>query len=51
MRDVNSLPDDKILDLSELRAFADDKINVLQKLKFVLVRDENIMGKGENVGN
>ena len=31
---VNSLPNNKILNLSKLKAFADDKINVSQKLKF-----------------
>ena len=46
----NSLPDDKILDLSKLKAFADDKINLTQNFKFVLERIENIAGKGENAG-
>ena len=32
-------------------ALEDDKINVTEKLKFVLGRVENIMGKGENAGN
>ena len=32
----NSLPNDKIVDLSELEAFADDKLDVTQKLKFAL---------------
>ena len=31
----NSLPNDKILDRSRSKAFADDKINVAEKLKFV----------------
>ena len=31
-----------------MKAFADDKINVTKELKFVLGREENIMGKGEN---
>ena len=44
----NSLPNDKIKDLSKLKAFADDKINMTEKLKFVLERVENIVGKGEN---
>ena len=35
---VNSLPNDKILDWSKLKAFADNKINVTEKLKFVLER-------------
>ena len=43
-----SLPKDQILDLSQLDAFADDKTDVTQKLKFVAVRIENIVGKGEN---
>ena len=45
-----TLPNDKILDWSKLKAFADDKINVNQKLKFDLGRIENIVGKGENAG-
>ena len=44
----NPLPNNKILDLSKLKAFADDRINVTQKLKFALGRVENIVGKGEN---
>ena len=44
----NSLWHCKILDWSKLRAYADDKINVTEKLKFVLGRVENIVGKGEN---
>ena len=44
------LLDDKILDWSNLKAFAGDKINVAKKLKFVLGRGENIVRKGENAG-
>ena len=33
---LNSLPNDKILDWSKLKACAEDKINVTEKLKFVL---------------
>ena len=33
--------------LSELKAFADDKINVTEKLKFALGRVENIVVKGK----
>ena len=40
-----SLPDDKISDWSKLKAFADEKINVTEKLKFVLGMIENIVGK------
>ena len=42
---VNSLPNDKMLDLSKLKAFADDKINATQKLKFAQGSVENIVGK------
>ena len=35
---------------SKLRALADDKINVTQKLKIVSERVENISEKGENAG-
>ena len=45
-----TLPNYKILDWSKLKAFADNKINVTEKLKFNLGRVENIMAKGENGG-
>ena len=45
---VSSLPFDTILDKSKLKAFADNKIYVIKKLKFVLGRVEKILGKGEN---
>ena len=44
-----TLPNDKILDPSKLKPFAEDKINVTEQLKFVLGRAENIVGKEENV--
>ena len=40
----------KTLDQSKLKEVADDKINVTEKLKFILGRIEN-MGKGENAGS
>ena len=45
---INTVPNDKILDLPKFKAFADDKKIQAQKLKFVLGRVENIVGKGEN---
>ena len=45
------LPNDKILEWSKLKAFADGKINVAQKLKLAAGRVENIVGKGENAGD
>ena len=47
---LNSLSNDKILDWSKLKAIADDKIDVNEKLKFDMGRVENIVGKGENAG-
>ena len=47
---LNSLPLEKILALTKFKAFADVKIIVTQKWKFMLGRVENIVGKGENAG-
>ena len=47
---LNSLPNDKILEWSKLKAFEDGKMNETEKLKFILGREENIVGKGENAG-
>ena len=47
---INTLPNDKILDVTKLKAFADDRINVVQMIITVFVRLENILGKGENAG-
>ena len=43
----NSLPNYKSLDWSKIKAFADDKINVTEKLKSGLGRTENIAEKGK----
>ena len=42
---VNPLPDDKILGLPKLKAFADDKLNVTQNIKVVFHRIEKHCGK------
>ena len=47
---LNSLPNDNLVDLFKLKAFADDKINVSEQLKLLLGRVENIVGKGGNAG-
>ena len=44
---VNPLPDDKILDQTKLKAFADDKLNATKMIISVFDRVENIVGKGE----
>ena len=41
----NPLPNDQILASTKLKGFADDKINVTQKLKFVLGRVEKLVEK------
>ena len=46
----NSLPNNKILDWSKFKAFADDKFTVARLMISVVFRTENIVGKGENVG-
>ena len=45
-----SLPNDKIWDRSNLKAFADDILIVLQMTIRVADWVENIAGKGENAG-
>ena len=45
---IISLPYNKFLDQSKLKAFADNKINMIEKLKFVLQSIESIVEKGEN---
>ena len=46
----NSLPNNKIFDWSKLKALADNKINVTEKLKFGLECVENIVGNGGKAG-
>ena len=43
---VNSLTNNKILGVSKLKAFVDNKINVAQMMIPVFDRIENIVGKG-----
>ena len=47
---LNSLPNDKTLNQTELKAFADDNSNVAQMVIFVFDRIENMVRKGENAG-
>ena len=49
-RVVNPLPNYKILDETNLKAFADDKLNVVRMMIPLLDRVENTVGKGENAG-
>ena len=47
----NSLPNDKFLDWSKLKAFADNKIKVSEKTKLDLEMVENVVGKKGNAGS
>ena len=51
MQKVNPLPDYKTVDLSKLKAFADNKLTVIQMAKVVPETIENTVGKEENAGN
>ena len=46
----SSLPNDKILDRSKLKAFADNKVKFLKMMIFAFDRVENIVEKEENAG-
>ena len=48
---INSLPNNKFLDRSKLKAFADNKLNLPEKIEICLGKVENIVGKGENAGD
>ena len=43
----NPFPHNKILDLTKLKAFADDKLNVTKMVISVFDRVENMVGRGE----
>ena len=47
---VSCLPNNKILNKTKSKAFADNKINVAQMMISVFDKVENIVGKGENAG-
>ena len=49
-KDINSLPDGKILAFCKVKAFADDKSNVTQNVKSVYHKVEKIVERGENAG-
>ena len=49
-RMINPLPNDKILDMTKLKAFTDVKLNVDKMTISLIDRVENTKGKGENAG-
>ena len=48
---LNSSPNDRILDVTKLTAFADDKFNVAKMTISLFDRVGNTVGKGENAGH
>ena len=50
---INTLPHDKRLTFSKLKAFADEELNVpvCQYIEFIVHVVENIVGKGESAGS
>ena len=49
-RSIHPLPNDKILEVTKLNAFADNKLNVAKMANSLFNRVENAVGKGENAG-
>ena len=47
---LNFLPNNKVLAMSKLKAFADNKIDVVKMMISLLDRIEKTVGKGENAG-
>ena len=47
---LNSLPNDKLLDQTKLKAFGDNKLNVAKMTISLYNRVENTVVKGENAG-
>ena len=47
---INSLANNEILEVTKLKASADDKLNFAKMAIFLFYRVENTLGKGENAG-
>ena len=47
---INSFPNNKILDATKLKAYADDKLNIHKMTISLFDRVENTVGKGKNTG-
>ena len=46
----NPLPNDKIWDVTKLKGFADDKLNIDNMTIFLFDKEENSVAKAENAG-
>ena len=49
-RRIKPLPNEKILDVTILKAFADNELNLAEMTISLFDRAENTVGKGENAG-
>ena len=49
-KNIDSLPNDKFLDLTKFKAFAEDKLDMANMVMSVFDKVENIVGKGEYAG-
>ena len=49
--EINPLPHNEIMDLTKLKVFADNKLNITKMTTFLFDRVENFVGKGENAGD
>ena len=47
---LNPLPNNKILEVTKLKSFEDNKLNVAKMMTSLVDRVENTVGKGENAG-
>ena len=47
---LNSIPNDRILDVTKLKAFAGDNLNITKMTITLFDRSENTVRKGENAG-
>ena len=50
LEEFNPFPNDKFLDVTKLKAFADEKLNVAKISIFLFDKAENTVVKGENAG-
>ena len=47
---LKPFPNDKMLDVTNLKAFANNKLNIARLMIYLLDSVENMVGKGENAG-
>ena len=50
LKAINPFPNDKSLDMTKVKVFADDKLNFAEMTISVFHRVENTVDKGENPG-